>query len=72
MPPPACTYATPSRSSTVRIVMQVSTLPERSKNPTAPAYGPRRSGSSSAMISIARIFGAPETVPAGNAERSAS
>ena len=52
--------------------MQVSALPEKSKNPTAPAYGPRRSGSRSAMISIARIFGAPDTVPAGNAARSAS
>ena len=31
--------------------------------PTAPAYGPRRSGSSSSMISIARTFGAPVIVP---------
>ena len=33
---------------------------------------PRRDGSSSAMISIARIFGAPETVPAGKHATSAS
>ncbi len=36
------------------------------KYPTAPAYGPLASTSSSSIISIARIFGAPETVPAGN------
>ena len=30
-----------------------------------PAYGPRGQGSVSAMISMARIFGAPLTVPAG-------
>jgi hypothetical protein len=46
--------------------MQVSRLPEKSKYPTIPAYGPRRVGSSSSMIYIARIFGAPDTVPAGN------
>ena len=34
--------------------------------------GPALVGSSSAMISIARIFGAPVTVPAGKHARSAS
>lgn len=45
---------------------------EKSKCPTAPAYTPRRSSSSAEMSSIARIFGAPETVPAGKMERNAS
>src|SRR5436309_595156 len=49
----------------VRMLMQVSMLPEKLKYPTAPAYGPRRVGSSSSMICIARILGAPDTVPAG-------
>ena len=34
--------------------------------------GPRRTGSSSSMISIARIFGAPVTLPPGNTARMSS
>ena len=37
-----------------------------------PPYAPRRSGSSSSMISIARTFGAPVIVPAGKVARNAS
>jgi len=52
--------------------MAVSRFPERSTYPTAPAYGPRAVGSSVSMISMARIFGAPETVPWGNVARRTS
>mgnify|MGYP002063451844 CR=1 FL=1 len=38
----------------------------------APAYGPRPTGSRSSMISMARIFGAPDTVPAGKVARMTS
>lgn len=44
----------------------------KSHRPTAPAYTPRFSRSSDEISSIALIFGAPETVPAGNIERKAS
>ena len=47
----------------VRMVMQVSSLPLKEKWPTQPAYGPREVCSSSEMICMARIFGAPLTVP---------
>lgn len=40
--------------------------------PTAPAYTPRVSCSREETSSIARILGAPETVPAGKMERRAS
>jgi hypothetical protein len=36
------------------------------KYPTAPPNTPRFTGSTSSIISMARIFGAPESVPAGN------
>src|SRR6185295_10595486 len=72
IPAPACTYARPFSMTTVRIVMQKSRLPAKSTYPTAPAYTPRRSFSSSAMISIARTLCAPETVPAGKHATSAS
>jgi hypothetical protein len=38
------------------------------KYPTAPAYTPRFSFSSSAINSIARTLGAPDTVPAGKTD----
>ncbi len=41
-------------------------------NPTAPQYGPRRTGSSPSMIRIARTFGAPVTEPGGKAAPSSS
>ena len=47
-------------------------FPEKLKYPITPPYGPRRVGSSSSMISIARTFGAPESVPAGKHARSTS
>ncbi len=56
----------------VRSAMAKSVRPSAPTNPRAPPYTPRRSGSSSAMISMARILGAPERVPAGKAERRAS
>src|SRR3954463_13144745 len=56
----------------VRIVMQKSRSPANVRYPTAPAYGPRAVGSCSAISSIARRFGAPVTVPAGNLLASAS
>ena len=40
--------------------------------PIAPQYTPRGARSSSAMICMARIFGAPVTEPPGNAARSRS
>ena len=36
MPAPACTCATPSRHTIVRMVMQVSRLPSQPSQPTAP------------------------------------
>ena len=56
----------------VRIVMQKSRSPANVRYPTAPAYGPRAVGSCSAISSIARRFGAPVTVPAGNVTANAS
>src|SRR5258708_15128143 len=44
----------------------------KSNLPTAPAYTPLLSFSSSAISSIALILGAPETVPAGKIDRKAS
>src|SRR5690349_15215904 len=72
MPAPACTNALPFDMITVRMAMQKSRLPAKSRYPTAPAYKPRPDGSSSRMICIARTFGAPETVPAGKHDTSAS
>ena len=46
--------------------------PAGSNQPIAPQYGPRRTGSSSSMISIARIFGAPVIDPPGKVARSTS
>src|ERR671926_262042 len=40
-------------------------VPSYPSDPTAPVYKPRRSASSSAMTSIARILGAPVTLPLG-------
>ena len=47
--------------------MHESRLLLKSRYMIAPEYTPRRVGSSSSMISMARTFGAPETVPAGKA-----
>ena len=74
IPAPACTWASPSRTTMVRMAIAVSICaPPHPMCPTAPAYGPRAVGSSSSMISMARILGAPETVPAGkHAPRTSS
>ena len=72
MPAPTWMYARPPVITIVRRAIHVSMFPEKSTYPTAPAYGPRRVGSNSSMISIARIFGAPLTVPTGSAARRAS
>src|SRR6266850_1510874 len=60
MPAPACTYARPSASTIVRMVMHESRLPEKLKYPTAPPYGPRRTVSNRSISSMARICGAPQ------------
>src|SRR5438445_11688959 len=70
MPAPTWTDARWPWQTIVRIVMHESRLPEYDTYPTAPPYGPRWVGSSSPMISIARIFGAPVSVPAGKHARS--
>src|SRR3954454_14621554 len=72
VPPPAWMCAMPSLTTTVRMQMHVSSSPPYDSQPTAPPYAPRLIGSSSSMIRIARIFGAPESVPAGRTLRSAS
>ena len=48
------------------------TLPEHLKEASLLDVGPRRCGSISSMISMARTFGAPETVPAGRQACKAS
>src|SRR5687768_3559502 len=73
IPAPACTEAFPSVITQVRIVIARSIrFPPAAMYPTAPAYGPRDTGSSSSMISIARILGAPVMVPAGKVARKTS
>src|SRR5688572_11944753 len=72
MPAPTWIEARLPWQTIVRIVMQESRFPEYEMYPTAPAYGPRRVGSISSMISIARILGAPVTVPAGKHARRTS
>ena len=66
IPAPACRVAPCRPTNIVRIAIAVSRLPEKSTYPTTPAYGPRFEGSSASIISIARTFGAPLTVPAGS------
>src|SRR2546422_9185284 len=72
MPAPTWTDARWPWQTIVRIVMPEPRLPQYDTYPTAPPYGPRWVGSSSSMISIARIFGAPVSVPAGKHARSTS
>src|SRR5882672_1294776 len=72
IPAPAWTCMRPALIKAVRIAMARSMSPLKPRYPTAPAYRPRLSGSSSSIISIARTFGAPLTVPAGNAARRTS
>src|SRR5579875_217062 len=72
IPAPDWTEASPSLETSVLIVIAKSMFPLNVKYPSAPAYGPRGSRSSSSIICIALIFGAPETVPAGKRDRMAS
>src|ERR1019366_10028976 len=72
IPAAAWRWSRPWRTTAVRSAIAVSRLPRKSRHPTAPAYAPRTSGSSSAMISMARTLGAPVTVPAGKQARNAS
>src|SRR5205814_8638658 len=65
IPPPALKYTRPPRATAVRMAMLVSSAPVTLKYPMAPQYTPRSEGSSSAMISIARTFGAPVIEPPG-------
>ena len=56
----------------VRSASAMSMSPVYEIAPMPPEYGPRRVGSSSSITSIARTFGAPDTVPTGSVARSAS
>src|SRR3989304_4567239 len=56
----------------VRMAMFSSILPENPMNPIAPVYRPRAVGSTSSMISMARIFGAPVMEPPGKVARRQS
>ena len=72
MPAPAWNVAFASRNTIVRIGMLKSIAPVADTYPMAPQYTPRGARSSSAIISIARIFGAPVIEPPGNAARNRS
>ena len=56
----------------VRRAIAMSASPSRPTTPKPPANGPLGSGSNSSMICIARIFGAPLTVPTGRVAASKS
>src|SRR5690606_34597163 len=71
-PQPTWRYATPRRTTIVRIATFVSMPPSNPMYPTAPVYTPRLVGSSSAITCMARTLGAPVIGPPGNAARSRS
>jgi hypothetical protein len=54
------------------MVMLVSMAPQKLMYPMLPHQALRRCGSSSSIIAIARILGAPVIDPPGNAARSTS
>ena len=56
----------------VRIARAKSIFPFADKYPIAPEYNPRFDFSNELIISMARTFGAPETVPAGRQAARAS
>jgi hypothetical protein len=73
------TTAAPTPSSAlspVETTVLIATLkaadPSGASHPIDPVYGPRPSLSSSSMICIARILGAPVTEPHGKSARNAS
>ncbi len=72
MPAPAAVYRRSPAPKAERIARANVARCRGSSSATAPPYGPRQLPSSSRRSSVARIFGAPLTVPAGNAARSTS
>ena len=72
MPAPAPTCIKLSFITAVLIAIAVSIFPFHEIYPIAPPYIPLELGSSSFIIYIALIFGAPESVPAGRVALSAS
>src|SRR5262245_14498784 len=66
IPAPTCKYPFPPHSTKVRMTILKSRLPFQPMYPNDPVYRPRRTGSSSSMISIQRTFGTPVMVPPGN------
>ena len=67
IPPPTWRVSRAPSATNVRMRIDVAIAPSGPIQPSAPVYGPRRTGSSSSRISIARIFGAPVIEPPGNA-----
>ena len=65
MPPPTCRVSRRPSATNVRMRMLVCIAPSGPIQPSAPVYGPRRTGSRPSRISIARIFGAPVIEPPG-------
>ena len=59
-------------SSSVRIATLSRKSPSGASQPSAPVYRPRGAASSSPMICIARIFGAPVIEPQGNSAANTS
>ena len=66
MPPPTCRVRRRPSATNVRMRMLVCIAPSGPIQPSAPVYGPRRTGSRPSRSSIARIFGAPVIDPPGN------
>ena len=72
MPPPTCRVRRRPSATNVRMRMLVCIAPSGPIQPSAPVYGPRRTGSRPSSSSIARIFGAPVIEPPGNDAASRS
>ena len=70
--PPTCRCSAPRAATSVRIATDSSSSSPGPNHPIAPQYGPRRTGSSSSMISSALILGAPVTEPGGKVARITS
>ena len=67
MPPPTWSVSRRPSATNVRIRMLVCIAPSGPIQPSAPVYGPRRTGSRPSRISIARIFGRTGDRAAGEA-----
>ncbi len=72
MPPPTWSVSRRPSATKVRIRMLVCIAPSGPIQPSAPVYGPRRTGSRPSRISMARIFGAPVIEPPGKLAASRS